>query len=224
MEENNGTNEDYRIVAGKTEMVPIDSIFEDPANSRLHPERNIRSLMASLQRWGQQKPVVVSPKNIIIAGNGTHRAMKAMGYEEIAIVRSDLEGPEATAFGIADNQIALIAEWDFQALSEHVKALSDWEQDFDFQTIGFEAHEIDPMIHADWSPPEVKKAVDDDVPEMGEPIKCTVEQREIINQAIAIVRRKEGDSSMSEGRCLELVCSTFLSGGDVEQIYGEEIE
>lgn len=214
-------NDDYKIIAEAVEVVPIDSIFEDPANSRLHPERNIRSLMASLQRWGQQKPIVVTPKNIIVAGNGTHRAMKAMGFETIAIVRSDLEGPEATAFGIADNQIALIAEWDFQALSEHVKSLSDWENGFDFQTIGFEAHEIDPMIHADWTPPDVKKTTDDDGPVMGDPIKCTVEQREVIDRAIAVVRRKEGDASMSEGRCCELICSNFVHGGEIEQVYGE---
>lgn len=205
-------NDLYRISNDEIEVVNIDSILEDVSNSRQHPERNIRSIMASLQRFGQQRPVVVSPKNIIIAGNGTHRAMKAMGFEKIAIVRSELDGPEATAFGIADNQIALTSEWDFQSLSEHVKALQDWEADFDFQVIGFEAHEIDPMLHADWTPPEVKSGEGgaDDGPKMGDPIKVTVEQREVIERAINQLRRNEGEPTLSEGRCLEYICTEWL--------------
>lgn len=52
------------------ETVGIDTIFQDPANARKHNQKNISTIVSSLKRFGQQKPLVVNDQNIIIAGNG----------------------------------------------------------------------------------------------------------------------------------------------------------
>lgn len=49
-------------------------------------------------------------------------------------------------------------------------------------------------------------------PAKATPIKLNVEQREVIDQAIARVRESEGDPLMTEGRCIELICGDFLAG------------
>ena len=99
------------------QSVPIDSLTCDPANARRHPERNVAQIKASLQRFGQQKPIVVDATNTVRAGNGTLEAAKALGWKTIAIVRSELQKTELTAYAIADNRSAELAEWDAEVLA-----------------------------------------------------------------------------------------------------------
>jgi ParB-like chromosome segregation protein Spo0J len=102
----------------KIESLPIDQVHADPANARRHPQRNLDAIMSSLARFGQQKPIVIDEQNICRAGNGTLAAAKALGWKTINIVRTALAGTEATAFGIADNRTAELAEWDTDVLKQ----------------------------------------------------------------------------------------------------------
>jgi len=124
------------------ESVPVVSLKEDPENARLHPERNIEAIKASLAAYGQQKPIVVGKDGTVVAGNGTLVAAKALGWEKIDIVRTDLEGAKAKAFAIADNRTAELALWDEAALAETLQYLGDIEG-FDVGDIGFTVEEFD---------------------------------------------------------------------------------
>jgi hypothetical protein len=120
------------------EQAPLDSIHEDPANVRKHGPRNLDSIVASLQRFGQQKPIVVDADGIVRAGNGTLAAARAMGWPTIAIVRTNLNGPEAVAYAIADNRTSELAEWDEPALLDQLTSLGE-----DLRTAaGFAADEL----------------------------------------------------------------------------------
>jgi len=141
----------------KSELVSIDSLSLDPANVRRHPEKNLKAIIASLKRFGQQKPIVVDPKGIVIAGNGTLQAAKQLGYKEIAVVRSPLSGSEATAYAIADNRTSELAEWDDDSLAEQLAALQIEDEELALAT-GFDEKEIDDLL----SPDDV---TEDDVPE-----------------------------------------------------------
>jgi DNA modification methylase len=138
----------------KAELVPIDSISLDPANLRRHPERNLSSIVASLKRFGQQRPILVDAAGIVRAGNGTLMAAKQLGYKEIEIVRSVLEGSEATAYAIADNRTAELAEWDDDALAETLSALQIEDEEL-FEATGFDAKELDAMVLRDVEEDEV---------------------------------------------------------------------
>ena len=109
----------------KTETVPIDSISPDPANARKHDERNLTAIRDSLRAFGQQKPIVVDQREIVVAGNGTLEAAKRLGWTEIAIVRTTLDNTQATAFGIADNRTAELAEWDDEVLRSLLDSMDD---------------------------------------------------------------------------------------------------
>lgn len=126
----------------QTEIVPIDEPTPDPANARKHGERNLQAIIDSLKAFGQQKPIVLDPRGIVVAGNGTLEAARRLGWEEIAIVRSDLDPTQATAFGIADNRTAELAEWDGEVLRSLVDSLDD-----DLAGIlAFEDDELDAMV------------------------------------------------------------------------------
>lgn len=126
------------------ETAPIASLHQDPANVRKHSERNLASIKASLARFGQQKPVVVGKNNVVLAGNGTLAAAMSLGWTEIQIVRTTLAGTEATAYAIADNRTAELAEWDDQALAETLRSLQS--EDFDLDAVGFTSEEVDKLI------------------------------------------------------------------------------
>jgi ParB family chromosome partitioning protein len=135
----------------KTETVLIDSITFDPANVRRHGEKNLAAIKASLNRFGQQKPIVVDADGVVRAGNGTLAAAKALGWKEIKVVRSTLAGSEATAYAIADNRTAELAEWDDDALSQTLAALQIEDEDLAVAT-GFDADEISRLAVPDFAP------------------------------------------------------------------------
>ena len=108
-----------------TELISISDLTSDPANARKHGERNLKAIIDSLRAFGQQKPIVVDRRGVVIAGNGTLEAAKRLGWEEIAIVRTELEPTQATAFGIADNRTAELAEWDEEVLVSLLDSLDD---------------------------------------------------------------------------------------------------
>jgi ParB-like chromosome segregation protein Spo0J len=106
--------------------VDITILTSDPANARKHSKRNIEAIKASLQRFGQVKPIVTHKNaTTVIAGNGTLEAAKQLGWKKIAVVRSGLEGSDATAYGIADNRTAELAEWDMDVLDKLTANLDD---------------------------------------------------------------------------------------------------
>jgi hypothetical protein len=132
----------------KIERVPIASLVGDPSNVRRHDQQNLDAIKGSLARFGQQKPIVVGANNVVIAGNGTIAAAMSLGWKEIAIVRSELIGSNATAYAIADNRTAELATWDDDALSQQLAALQIEDEELARAT-GFDPKELDKLISGD---------------------------------------------------------------------------
>ncbi len=103
--------------------VPLTELCCDPGNVRRHDEKNIAAIKQSLQRFGQQKPIVIDGANIIRAGNGTFQAARELGWTHISAVRTTLDGADAVAYAIADNRTAELAAWDHEALIRQLGAL-----------------------------------------------------------------------------------------------------
>jgi DNA modification methylase len=123
--------------------VPLDSIRPDPANVRLHDERNLDTIKGSLTRFGQQKPIVVDRQGIIRAGNGTYAAAKALGWDAIQVVESELAGLEATAYSIADNRSSDLSSFDNSSLS---KLLDELRTEDALLGVGYSSQEIDELL------------------------------------------------------------------------------
>ena len=142
--------------------VSIESLNHDPANARKHNARNLEAIRASLAKFGQRKPVVVQRQGMIVrAGNGTLDAARALGWEQIAAVVVDEGDVQATAYAIADNRTAELAEWDEPVLGTLLATLRT-EIDLDPSITGFNEHEIAKLTKlAAAAPPDVC----DEVPE-----------------------------------------------------------
>ena len=141
------------------EDVPVETLTHDPANVRKHGDENLAAIKASLTRFGQQKPIVVDGKGIVVAGNGTLSAAKALGWKTIKAVRTNLTGAEATAFAIADNRTAELAEWDEASLHAQLAAIAIEDEEL-LAATGFDEKELAKLAAA--AAPEV---TEDEVPE-----------------------------------------------------------
>jgi ParB-like chromosome segregation protein Spo0J len=127
----------------KLTTTKITELSLDPSNVRKHSRRNLDAIKASLRKFGQQKPIVVDAKGIVLAGNGTLTAAQELGWTEIQIVRTELAGVEATAFAIADNRTAELAEWD-DNLGDVLQSLAS--DGYDLSQIGFDQSDLDALM------------------------------------------------------------------------------
>jgi len=129
----------------KSLAVDISSIKPDPRNARKHPDRNLEAIKKSLQTYGQRKPIVVNSRTgIIEAGNGLYQAAKELGWEKIAAVKVNDDDDYAKGFSVADNQTALLAEWDFPILRDILEELDTGA--FDMDATGFNTQDIEDLM------------------------------------------------------------------------------
>jgi len=129
----------------KTQRVLIADLSIDPANARKHSQRNVEAIAASLKRFGQQKPIVVDKSNVVRAGNGTLTAAIHLGWDSVDVVVTGLTGAEATAYAIADNRTAELAEWDDPILKATLEALADEDRAL-LDACGYTEAELDALV------------------------------------------------------------------------------
>lgn len=122
--------------------VPIESLHEDPANTR--KGHAVERIAGSLRQYGQRKPIVVNRAqgSKVEAGNGTYQAALQLGWSHIAAVFVDDDPATAAGYGIADNRVGELSEWDLDALAEQSAVTGDL-------FTGFELSELDGLLGGD---------------------------------------------------------------------------
>lgn len=147
----------------KLQRLKVADLSGDPANARKHDERNIGAIVASLKRFGQQKPIVVDSSHVVRAGNGTLEAARLLGWTEIDCVVTDLKGSEATAYAIADNRTAELASWDDDVLAATLNGLLADDADL-LAAAGFDEAELAELL--DSINPDFAPGSEDDQPQL----------------------------------------------------------
>lgn len=131
--------------------VEITTLTSDPANARVHDERNIKAVMDSYREHGQRKPIVVQASTgIVVAGNGQVEAAKRLGWTHIAVLMVDDNDTEARKYALRDNRTAELAEWSLPVLGEHLRLLD--AEGIDLESVGWESFESAPLMAAEWEP------------------------------------------------------------------------
>lgn len=189
-------------------IVPISELSTDPENARKHSERNIKSIMESLLKYGQQIPLVAYNK-VIKAGSGRLEAARRLNWDRIAVIDFHLAESLAGSFALADNRTAELAEWNFETLSHQLEL---------FGANGNLEHlwtdeERNNLIQADWvTPPPSNDSVipNEEQEEETEKIVLTPTQYKTIKKAIDKVRTLSGHFEWKEGLCLALIAERSL--------------
>jgi hypothetical protein len=125
--------------------VSVDTLSADPSNARTHSAHNLNIIRGSLAKFGQVKPVVADQAGVVLAGNGSLQAARALGWRFIAAVRVGFDGATAAAFAIADNRAGETSEWDNDALARLLNSLRA-DDSIDELVTGFNPDEIAKLI------------------------------------------------------------------------------
>jgi DNA modification methylase len=129
--------------ADKVERRPLETLIPDARNARKHSPMQVAQIAASMKEWGWTNPVLVDEDGRIIAGHGRVLAAGRLGFTEVPVmVAEGWTEAQKRAYVIADNQLALTADWDLELLSSEVKGLNEWG--FDLSLLGFS--DIDELL------------------------------------------------------------------------------
>ena len=102
-------------------------------------------IAASIKEFGFTNPILVDKDNMIIAGHGRVMAANKLNLSEVPTICLDyLTEAQKKAYIIADNRLALNADWDYEMLKVELKELDDLE--FDINLLGLEDKEIDVLL------------------------------------------------------------------------------
>jgi DNA modification methylase len=147
------------------EYLAISDLKPDRRNARRHSPKQLHHIAASIREFGFNIPVLTDISNVIIAGHGRVEAARTLGMESVPVLRIEhLTDAQKRAFAVADNKIALNADWDLEILQLNMKELSALDLNFDIEITGFETAEIDLLIDGATAPTKADRS--DIVPEL----------------------------------------------------------
>ena len=130
----------------KMMLVDIDKLIPYVNNARTHSKAQINKLRASIREFGFINPVIIDKDYNIIAGHGRVMAAKEEGIKQVPCVLVDyLTEAQKKAYIIADNRMALDADWDEELLKVELESLEG--MDFDLSLTGFDQEELDDFFN-----------------------------------------------------------------------------
>jgi ParB-like chromosome segregation protein Spo0J len=197
----------------KIEEWVIDKLIPYARNPRKN-DPTVDGLASSIKEFGFRQPIVVDKDGVIVVGHTRYLAAKKLGLAKVPVhVAKDLTPERAKAYRIVDNKIQEKSKWDYELLQLE---LSEMDLTTEPITLSFDKSELDVIMQAEWKPdaPEEgfekeEKAADVEV--NIRPIIVTAEQRETVDRAIERCREMAEDRTISEGRCIELICADYCA-------------
>jgi len=106
-------------------LIALDDLIPYAMNSRSHSEEQVAQIAASIREFGFTNPVLIDKANNLIAGHGRVLAARKLKMDVVpAIIVTGLDENRRRALVIADNQLALNAEWDEEKLIAELQSMS----------------------------------------------------------------------------------------------------
>lgn len=145
--------------AAKVTMRKVAELVPYANNARTHSEEQVAQIAASINEWGWTVPVLVDEVGMIIAGHGRILAAQKLGIEEVpAMVAEGWTDAQKKAYVIADNQLALLADWDDELLRVELQSLDEME--FDLNLVGLDVAALDASRPSERDAPDAFPDVD----------------------------------------------------------------
>ena len=150
------------------EMRSTDSLIPYARNSRTHSKEQVSQIAASIKEFGFNAPIAIDSDGGIIAGHGRVLAAQQLKLKEVPVVVLDhLTEAQKKAYVIADNKLALNADWDYEQLKIELEELK--ESDLDLSLIGFNDKELSTILNTnDFKPSELSGGVELDTEDYSE--------------------------------------------------------
>lgn len=190
--------------------VPASDIRPNPKNWRTHPESQQNALRAALAEIGMSTAVLARELEdgslMLIDG---HLRTEVLGSEIIPVLILDVNELEADKLLTTLDPIASLAGQNSELLAERFREL---------QAAGDELHKmvwpdyvIEPLLSADWTPPEPEPLPEKNNSEKHHAIMVTTEQRKTILDAVDMFHGENPESeNWSIGETVEAICKQWI--------------
>lgn len=110
-------------------------------NPREHDENQIQQICKSIEEFGFTVPILIDENNTILAGHGRYYSAKKLGMKEVPTIKiPHLTPDQKKAYVIADNQLTINSNWNYDLLKEEIENLQ--LNEYDINLLGFEQLEI----------------------------------------------------------------------------------
>lgn len=104
--------------------IPLSELKRPERNVRIHPEKQIKEMMRSLDKFQQTRALVVDENYTVLVGNGILTAMERMGYQAADChIVTGLSEAEKKKLMLADNQIQRLGIDDAEAFDAIIAEL-----------------------------------------------------------------------------------------------------
>lgn len=129
------------------EYVQVSTLTPYARNSRTHTPQQVKQIAASIREFGFTNPVLIDEANGIIAGHGRVMAAEHLQLDTVPCVRLDyLTDVQKRAYVIADNKLALNADWDDDMLRVELEELTSAA--FELDVVGYSQQEFEALVGA----------------------------------------------------------------------------
>jgi len=123
---------------------PIELLIPYARNSRTHSDSQIAQIASSIKEFGWTNPILLDGDNGIIAGHGRVMAGRLLGETQVPTIElGHLTEAQKRVYVIADNKIAMNADWDEELLKIELQSLDDIQK----TTTAFSADELNLLFN-----------------------------------------------------------------------------
>jgi len=114
-------------------------------NSRKHSDEQVAQIAASIKEFGWTNPILVDGEKGIISGHGRLMAARKLKMSEVPVIElTHLTETQKKALIIADNKLALNADWDNELLTIELNELL--ADGFALDILGFNQFDLDQIF------------------------------------------------------------------------------
>jgi len=115
------------------------ALLANPHNARKHSKKQLAQVARSIKIFGFINPIVVNGRNQVVAGHARLLAAKDIALATVPVVRLlNLTEKQIRAYGLADNRLAELSDWDEAELSVELSFLDELPE---IEIPGFEIQE-----------------------------------------------------------------------------------
>lgn len=112
------------MIKRELKTVKVDDLIPYEANPRRN-NKSAKIVAKSIEAYGYINPILVTDKNIILAGHTRLKALKLLGIEEVEVlVISGLSDEQIHGFVIADNRVGEYSRWNYAAVDRMMTGVS----------------------------------------------------------------------------------------------------
>ena len=152
------------------ETISLDCIKPYAQNAKKHPQYQIEQIKASILAFGNNDPIAIDENNVIIEGHGRYLALKALGYQEVPVIKlHHLSEDQKRAYILAHNKITLNTDFDITILKDELTNILD----IDMAPFGFSVNLLSNPLTPDEELKETEEPTEEELTiQVGDLYQC----------------------------------------------------